>query len=174
MGNGNERGGGLPRSVISVEPGVSVVIQTSDGTRLTVNPAYPELQRGFEGKKMKKVADAILVLAPLTRRILTPDISGDDQDLYYQELEDRIPADYAKLHDYAEEVRLACSRLDNSGYSADDVAEIILNRDNRHQLSLSFGSLSEEQYQMNKNKLASEIRLNYPANRTSRGMKPHT
>jgi len=161
-----------PGSVIHVEPRESVTLQMPDGSQVIVQAAYPERFTSREQRKRIRVARAIQALIPITRRVLYPGESGVDQDGYFEELSDLMPEEYAQLGDPEEVKRLACARLGSDGYSSLKVAGIIMRNDPRRQAAIQLGSMSKENREMQKQRLATELKLNYPANKTKNGLRP--
>lgn len=157
--------------IIHVQPRESVTLQMPDGSQVTVQAAYPEAFSGREQRKRIRVARAIQALIPITRRVLYPEESGVDQDGYFEELSDLMPEEYAEIGDPEEIKRLACARLGSDGYSSLKVADIIMRNDPRRRAAIQLG-LPKESREMQKQRLATELRLNYPANKTKSGLRP--
>lgn len=114
------------------------------------------------GQEIPKTADKkelppgeLKFLVPLVREAFGElNLSGIEQQGYFTDLD----PDQGR-----ERKKLACARFARKGFSAHDVAELIITGNDRVQVALNLNSIKEENVQDYIDRLASEIVKYYPS-----------
>jgi len=149
--------------VTNIGEGDRITIKTADGTEVLIEPTKPRLARERE-RFPDSAADAILALMPIKRRVLSPEEAGVDQDSYFSVADEQLPKKYQNTDDPLEVFRSAIGTLSAFGYGANEVAEIMLNKDENIRAGRSLGSVGPEDFQLAKRQLSGELNKFYPRN----------